>query len=453
MILTRNLTSLNIIYYLFFLLFLISFIFRNSVFVIIFSLIVILFSYIYAGLKFKKVVLIYFFPLFIFIPANYIAPLIRGVTFSFGTFYVYLSYALFFMVYILFYTKYYRLNLVNSFLAKWEKTLKVHEYKEIWLMGLFFLIGLLLYSKILFDFKSYLLQPRRIYELTRVGYGVFYFTSTAFILLAYVFCLFSKNKYLKVSIGVSTFLLFYFLGSKGLLLSILVYYYLFSILEKYQNNNFYLLTKIGVILGIYTFFLFYIYHILPSEPKKEKIISKNINFISNYSDYSRNAIFLIDNYDKSFKKFFYGKLLIEDTIYSRIPRFLYKNKPLDFGMFKISATIFPEWHSKHTGDPSFGIVGRPFADFGYFAIIYLVIIAAIKGALLGSLHFIYDSTQNKFMKIIYFIWMLYLLGIPIFTIGGVDPFIENLFLLPLIVISISFLLDRLNTMKNSYAIH
>jgi len=79
----------------------------------------------------------------------------------------------------------------------------------------------------------------------------------------------------------------------------------------------------------------------------------------------------------------------------------------------LSQAVYPEWFSKNVGDASFGILGRPFADFGYFAIYYLMISAMIEGYLLKISVTLFRKTKNIF----YFIMLLFFSGLGFIPLG------------------------------------
>jgi len=97
--------------------------------------------------------------------------------------------------------------------------------------------------------------------------------------------------------------------------------------------------------------------------------------MSAYSDYTRNAMMVIDD-PKG--KFYWGRLTIEDEVYSRIPRIVMPNKPKDFGGFKLASIYYSGWFQGDTGSPSFGI-GEQYADFGVFAVILISLWSALSG--------------------------------------------------------------------------
>jgi hypothetical protein len=96
--------------------------------------------------------------------------------------------------------------------------------------------------------------------------------------------------------------------------------------------------------------------------------------ISEYSDYTRNAMLVIDSH----YPMQYGRLTIESNTFAVVPRQLMPGKPKNFGSFALAEEFFPKSFDGDTGSPAFG-VGLQYADFGSLAIIYLALAAGLKG--------------------------------------------------------------------------
>jgi hypothetical protein len=96
--------------------------------------------------------------------------------------------------------------------------------------------------------------------------------------------------------------------------------------------------------------------------------------ISEYSDYTRNAMLVIDSH----YPLQYGRFTIESNTFAVVPRQLMPGKPKNFGSLALAEEFYPRWFDEDTGSPAFG-VGVQYADFGNLAIIYLALAAALKG--------------------------------------------------------------------------
>jgi hypothetical protein len=231
----------------------------------------------------------------------------------------------------------------------------------------FLSIAFVLYLPILIPFRAYLAQPRHIYELTRNGYGVWFFCSTFFSNLALITFLFGHRRsrltgILFVSVMI---LLTFWHGSKGLFLDCALIWVLYRVYVRRQVIGAGLAILLagtlgGLVLG--SFFLF-------SSPEN---IVELLTSVTSYADYVRNAMVVID--DAQGKRY-YGRLLLGEAMYLRIPRVLMPDKPKDFGPFLLAEIYSPANSRAAAGTVAFD-VGVQYADFGPFACLYLCILAA-----------------------------------------------------------------------------
>ncbi|MEW5995698.1 MAG: hypothetical protein AB1744_15065, partial [Candidatus Zixiibacteriota bacterium] len=125
-----------------------------------------------------------------------------------------------------------------------------------------------------------------------------------------------------------------------------------------------LILAVVLIIGIRSLF----YVLSPVRGETERTLEDSLKGLSAYSDYTRNAMMVID--DEPDRQ--YGRLTLEQTVYSRVPRILFPSKPKDWGPYWLAKKYYPFWFEKEIGHPSFGIIGVPYADFGYFAMPYLL---------------------------------------------------------------------------------
>lgn len=308
---------------------------------------------------------------FTFIPGYYLLELVHMHYFGYSGqsstyLYCYATYGLTFLFLALAYTRFpaIRVNLpfnVNS-------DIKYLPY-------VIFALAVLVYLPILIEYRELILTPRAIYTKTRVGYGHMYFTSTALTYLAYIFCLFKKHPFKgeKVLFFAMSALWCFAHGSKGQVVILILIGLMYRVLVggKKMRLSTVAAYSIGFALGLGS--LFYAF----SESMREGDLSVLVG-IATYSDYNRNAMMLIeDNPEME-----YGRLTLEQAIFGRVPRVLYPDKPHDWGTFALAKKYYPVWFEKKTGSPSFGVLGVPFADFGHFAILYLIFWAVVTGVLL-----------------------------------------------------------------------
>lgn len=389
------------------------------------TLFVILILYILISLKEKSFINVFTPSLFIFIPANYILVIIYDIMIydieaTDGFYYVYLCYFMNYFIMMLVYFFNYKFKRI-----KLPDTSRYYFTKKIKFLAVFMiLISFIIYLPVLLEFRQYLMQPRRIYELTRGGYGLYYFTSLMFLYLGLVLSFFSFKRKIFFLIFCIYLILAFLHGSKAAIIWGVLSLLLFKV--YFDNTRFDIkrVLILGVIFSVVMIFAFYISSI--GIDSFELII----RLMAGYSDYTRNATHLIDFYDHYFDDYFYGMLFFEDNVYSRIPRAIYTDKPREFGIFILSATVYPEWFAKNSGEASFGMVGPLFADFGYFTVFVIIILAAVKGLLLK-----YVVTSFKISKsIFYFVFILFLTGQGFIPIGAGYLIFEHIVLAIFLVV-------------------
>ncbi|EDF4537956.1 O-antigen polymerase, partial [Salmonella enterica] len=93
--------------------------------------------------------------------------------------------------YLFFYTCYitYIASFVISYLYTqrkpiYNKSNTKNKPRYVFTSLLFTLLAFIIYLPVLMEFREYILSPRRIYELTRTGYGIYFYPSLMFSLVA-----------------------------------------------------------------------------------------------------------------------------------------------------------------------------------------------------------------------------------------------------------------------------
>jgi hypothetical protein len=232
-------------------------------------------------------------------------------------------------------------------------------------------LACVIYAPVLVQFRDYLLNPREIYKLTRTGFGHETFVSSTLGYLAVIFILFAKRSWLTKSfviVAASGLILLH--GSKGQVLNLVFLILLFQVYVRQRRIALLpALVRSLAIAGV-VIALFAVTISLGDGPVEA------VQAISQYSDYTRNAMLTIDSHFPPQ----YGRFTMEANFYGRVPRVLMPNKPKNFGSFHLAEEFYPEWFDSDTGSPDFGI-GVQYADFGALAIVYLALFAILKGCL------------------------------------------------------------------------
>jgi hypothetical protein len=263
-------------------------------------------------------------------------------------------------------------------------------------------LGVLLYLPIAIEFRDNLLNPRAIYEQTRTGYGFNFFLSTLMSTLGFVLYLFKTEhagKRVFFFLCCATLSLAH--GSKGLVIANGMVWLLHWRYVSERRISFRLAVALMSLMAGALLTLFFV---LSSGIE----LAQLGNFVIGYSDFTANGLMVIDND----KPAFWGRILFEDNVYSRIPRALFADKPKDFGSFYLAKLYFPESFDLDQGVPAFGI-GAPFADFKWFTLPILTAESFFLALLTKS----YRRSLRTFRHPGDFIVFMFLCGVPLFSIG------------------------------------
>lgn len=236
-------------------------------------------------------------------------------------------------------------------------------------------VSVVLYVHASFGF-TYLFAPRRLYELSRDGFGLHYFIFGFFLRLSAILILFSRFRF-RLAFLVFLFFFSIFTGAKVnsyVILMISLFYY-FVFVER-GILRFRIILLFSLILAPMVLLLL-----------KVTFLSSNVNIFLLLVAYANepwnNFILLVQTFVDRFDSLFFGSIWLENNIVSRIPRFLFEGKPYVYGGFRIANEYFPENVALGLGAPSFGQEGMYFVDFGYFGLFLQVCVKCILFWFLG----------------------------------------------------------------------
>lgn len=230
-------------------------------------------------------------------------------------------------------------------------------------------VALLMYAPILFQFPEYILDPRQLYTHTRTGFGVNFYISSTLAYLAVTLILFGgQSRWIKGAVILVAAVLLSLHGSKGQMLSLVLLVAIFEVYVRRKKLKLLPSLFVGVGLSVFLLLLFAATMTLGDGPIEA------LETVSQYSDYTRNAMMLIDSHFP----LQYGRLTIEAHIFGRIPRVLMPSKPKNFGGLYLDDVFYPRSMDEDAGVPDFG-VGVQYADFGILAIVYLTMFAMLRG--------------------------------------------------------------------------
>jgi oligosaccharide repeat unit polymerase len=230
-------------------------------------------------------------------------------------------------------------------------------------------LAVLIYIPLLIEFRDFLLDPREIYKQTRTGFGLQYYISSVLAYLSVILVLFStKSRPTKAMIIALATCLLLLHGSKGQVLNLvflLILFYVYGAGRKVSLSKA-LITSSAIALVVVLLFA--------GSMVLGESLAEVLESISEYSDYTRNAMLVIDQHFP----LQYGRLTIEANTLALVPRVLMPNKPKNFGPMRLDEEFYPEQLDADAGAPAFG-VGTQYADFGALAIVYLAFCGILRG--------------------------------------------------------------------------
>lgn len=289
------------------------------------------------------------------------------------------------------------------------------SYSNFGSLSLVFLaIALLMFAPIVLEFREYILDPRQIYEHTRVGFGFTYYVSSTLAYLSVILIQFSGySRWVRWGVVTLCTAVLSLHGSKGQVLSLFL---LLALFEVYVHGRRVRLATALIVCGSLSLLVLLLF---VATMAIEKNPMEAVETISEYSDYTRNAMLVIDS---SFP-LQYGRLTLEANIYGRIPRVLMPDKPTNFGALYLDDQFFSESLDAEKGAPDFGI-GLQYADFGILAIVYLAIFEAIRGWLARIFVRRLQGSQHPAD----FFMLAFLANVSLFPVGAVGWLLPEAFL-------------------------
>ncbi len=266
-------------------------------------------------------------------------------------------------------------------------------------------LAVLMYAPLLFQFPEYILSPRELYAHTRTGFGINFYLSSTLAYLAVILIEFSgQSRWIKGFVILVAAAVLSLHGTKGQVLSLVLVLALFEVYVRKRKLKLLPSLSVGVGLGFLLLGLFAATMTLGDTP------TEAVEAISSYSDYTRNAMLVIDSHFP----LQYGRLTLEGQIIGRIPRVLMPSKPKNYGALYLDEVFYPEAVDLDAGLPDFGI-GAQYADFGVFAIVYLAAFAMLRGwlAQIFVRRLAYSRHPADFFLV------AFLADISLFPIGGI----------------------------------
>lgn len=293
----------------------------------------------------------------------------------------------------------------------------------------FLALAILMYAPVLLQFPEYVLDPRQLYIHTRTGFGINFYISSTLSYLSVILILFSRqSRWVKGSVIVAATAVLALHGSKVQMFSLVVILALFFVYVREWKVKLLPSLLAGAGMGLFVLLLFAATMTFGDNP------ADVLEEISQYSDYTRNAMLVIDSHFP----LQYGRLTLEAQTFGRVPRLLMPSKPTNFGVLYLDDQFFPESLDAEAGAPDFGM-GFQYADFGALAIVYLAIFAILRGWLARAF---VDRLRHSRHPADFFL-VTFLANIAIFPIGGIGWLLPEAF----VTAALLCLLSRLGAQK------
>jgi hypothetical protein len=261
-------------------------------------------------------------------------------------------------------------------------TIKTHSSGAVEDVGqmpwLLLFLGFLFYLPVLIEFRTYLTDPRRIYELTRSGYGIWTYGSTTFSNVALVVYLCGRRKSLSSAMFFysALLLLTYWHGSKGLILNCVLVWALHRVYVERKRISAMAALSFALVAGTAVLGAFALF-------SNAADLADLAESVTSYADYVRNTMTIID--DEHGKRY-YGRLTLENELYSRVPRAIMPNKPKDFGAFALAKIYNPASYRADAGTSAVDL-GLDYADFGPFMIVVRCLYSASMAIMMSMTAF------------------------------------------------------------------
>jgi len=204
---------------------------------------------------------------------------------------------------------------------------------------------------------NWLLNPREGYQLYRTGFGHWYALSVSALSVSFVLFFLAKPE--PRSLLWVTFwhiIMGYFLGSKGLILSIFGASLVFMWFIRWKHLYKFLILGTPIILCL---LLYNLYLALQD--------GFDILAIAQYFDYYKNASDYYNAFFNNEISLYEGEIFLS-SFWSYVPRFLFPDKPFVYGITLINEFFYPG-QAELTNTPGFGGAVLEFADFGLIGVI------------------------------------------------------------------------------------
>ncbi len=248
------------------------------------------------------------------------------------------------------------------------------KYSSIFFL-LIFLLALFIMASAEYGFLNWLHNPREGYQLYRAGQGQWYALATSAMAVSFVLALLARPTAANV-LRVTVFYLGvgYLLGTKGVLLGIFTTMLIFLWFLRWPH-----LGKM-VLFGMPFIFGLMIWNLYLAVGQGLELLT-----IFAYFDHFKNGADYYRSYLNNEVGLFYGEVVMS-SLWAYVPRSIWPDKPWAYGVTLVNEIFYPG-QAELTNTPAFGGAVEQFADFGLLGIILFGIFSS-KAILTGLFSFL-----------------------------------------------------------------
>lgn len=220
-----------------------------------------------------------------------------------------------------------------------------------------YVLSLLALASSEYGVVNWLINPRLGYQLYRTGQGHWYALATSALSVSFVLAFLARPTAGRLLLNLVAYIgLGYFLGSKGVLLTIFTATLVFLWFLRWRHLGKLVLIGVPVLFGLLVFNLY--------------LALGNIfelGHIVGYFDHFKNAADYYRGYLNNEVALFNGEVTLS-SMWAYVPRALWPEKPITYGILHVNEIFYPNLAvMSHT--PAFGGAVEQHADFGVVGVV------------------------------------------------------------------------------------
>jgi hypothetical protein len=219
-------------------------------------------------------------------------------------------------------------------------------------------LSFLLLASAEFGLVNWLINPRTGYQLHRTGQGHWYALAVSFLSASYLMSFLARPRPGPLLLTTALHVVAaYFLGSKGIMLTMFGATLIFLWFLHWRHLNKLLMLGTPLVFGL---LLFNLYLAL--------LDAFDLQAIFEYFDYYKNAADYYRGYFEGQFDLFWGEVAWS-SVWGYVPRAIWPEKPSVYGILLVNEIFYPG-QAEMTNTPAFGGAVEQFADFGVVGVVF-----------------------------------------------------------------------------------